>query len=66
MRGSWDRGILVPEADAMHGRLVRRADDIAGCTKGSDEEQEFGSIVNAIEAYDAKRWREGKATSGKG
>jgi len=32
----------------------------------SDEEQEFGSIVNAIEAYDAKRWREGKAPSGKG
>jgi hypothetical protein len=57
---------LVPEADAMHGRLVQRADDLAGCTEGSDDEQELESIVNAIEAYEAKRWPEGKAPGGKG
>jgi hypothetical protein len=57
---------LVPEADAMHGRLVQRTDDLAGCTAGSDEEQELESIVSVIEAYEAKRWPEGKVPGGKG
>ena len=57
---------LVPEADAMHGQLVRRADDLAGCTENSPEEQELEAIVNAIEAYEAKRWPEGKIPGGKG
>src|SRR5262249_26436781 len=57
---------LVPAADAMHGWLVRRADDLAGCTEGSNEEQELESIVDAIEAYEAKRWPEGKVPGGKG
>jgi len=29
---------LVSEADAMHARLVRRADELEGCTEGSPEE----------------------------
>jgi len=57
---------LVPEADAMHGRLVQRADELAGCTEGSDDEQELEAIVNAIEADEAKRWPEGKVPGGKG
>ena len=57
---------LIPEADALHERLVQRADDLAGCTEGSDEEQKLESIVNAIEAYEAKRWPEGKVPGGKG
>ena len=46
--------------------MVQRADDLAGCTEGSDEEQKLESSVNAIEAYEAKRWPEGKVPGGKG
>jgi hypothetical protein len=51
---------LTAEADAMHGALMRRADALAGCTKGSDEEGELETIVDLIEAYEAKRWPLGK------
>ena len=53
---------LLPEADALHGQLVRRADDLAGCTEGSDEEQELESIVNGRNEGRPRRgcgaWRE--------
>jgi hypothetical protein len=57
---------LVKEADAMHALLVVRADALMGCTEGSPEEEELASLTDAIEAYETKRWPEGKIPGGKG
>jgi hypothetical protein len=54
------------EADAMLAVLMHRADALQGCTEGSPEETELESLVNAIQAYEAKRWPEGKEPGGKG
>jgi hypothetical protein len=57
---------LTFEADAMHGALMRRADALAGCIEGSEEEAELEKIVDLIEPYEAKRWPLGKEPRGKG
>lgn len=57
---------LTTEADAMHAALVRRADVIAGCLEGSAEQAELRAIIDLVEAYEAKRWPEGKEPGGKG
>ena len=41
------------EADAMHALLIKRADELVGCTEGSPEETELSDVINA---YEAKRW----------
>jgi hypothetical protein len=46
--------------------LVKRADELVGCTEGSPEEEELRMLVDAIEAYEAKRWPSGKVAGGKG
>ena len=54
------------EADAMHALLIKRADELVGCTEGSPEEEELRSLADVIEAYEAKRWPSGKVAGGKG
>jgi hypothetical protein len=54
----------VAEADAMHALLVVRADKLTGCNEGSPEEAELAFISDAVKAYEAKRWPDGKVQNG--
>ena len=56
-------GMTTPataEADTMHVLLVLRADQIEDFTEGSPEEAEFKAIADVLEAYEARRWPDGK------
>jgi hypothetical protein len=57
---------LARMADQMHAMLVARADELDGCTEGSPEETEYIKLVEAIEAYEAERWPDGKIPGGRG
>ena len=51
----------------MHALLVLRADALEGCAENSGEARELAMIAEAPEAYECKRWPEGKVVpSGKG
>jgi hypothetical protein len=63
---SADCQALAAEADALHSLLVVRADRLLGCVEGSGEEAEFKVIAEAVMAYEAKRWPDGKVPGGKG
>jgi hypothetical protein len=52
------------EADAMHAILRARADALEGCT--APEEVQLKAISDAVNAYEAIPWPEGKAAGGKG
>ena len=54
------------EADAMHTLLIKRANELMGCTEGSPEEEELRALADVIDAYEAKRWPSGKVAGGKG
>ncbi len=69
--GHWHPPVHAPsaalsEADAMHSLLVQRADVLIGCTDGSADQDELEGIGEAIEAYEAVRWPDGKVDGGKG
>ena len=51
--------------DTLHALLVARADELMSCTEAGDEERELTAITDAIEAYEAVRWPNGKAEGGK-
>jgi len=54
---------MIAAADAMQGMLMRRADALPGRMEGSAEEDELKGIVDLIEAFEAfaaKRWPLGK------
>ena len=57
---------LQTPSDKMHALLVERADTLMGCTEGSPEEAELATLTDAIEAYEAVRWPNGKVAGGKG
>jgi len=54
---------LLAEADAQHAALMQRADTFIGCQDESGEESELKTIVDAIEAYEARRWPLGRDPS---
>jgi len=67
--GGWMSPAAAPlrsPADKMHALLVERADALIGCTEGSPEEAELAALTDAIEAYEAVRWPDGKEPGGKG
>ena len=51
---------------ALHALLVDRADQLVACTENSPDEDELVAIGEALEAYELKRWPEGKEPGGKG
>jgi hypothetical protein len=57
---------ILTEADCLLNALVLRADALDGCLEGSVKEAELAVITDAIEAYEAKRWPEGKVPGRKG
>jgi hypothetical protein len=54
------------ESDAMHALLIKRGDELVGCTEGSPEEAELRALADVIDAYESKRWPSGKTAGGKG
>ena len=52
--------------DALHALLVARADALMGCPEESVGACELAAITDAIEAYEAVRWPNGRAGGGKG
>ena len=54
------------EANALHALLALRPDALEGRPKNSEEARELKLIAEALEAYEAIRWPDGKAPSVRG
>ncbi len=52
------------EADALHALLTKRADRLSDSIRGSREAAEFRTIVDALQAYEGKRWPNAKISDG--
>lgn len=52
--------------DRMHALLVARADALVGCVEGSPEETELTALADAIDAYEAVCWPQGRISGEKG
>ena len=72
-RGRWNPPLHAgggarswPEADQMHALLIARADALIGCPDGSADQDELVAIGEALEAYESRRWPQGRADDGKG
>jgi hypothetical protein len=70
--GDWHApaGITAPaptsaQAGAMDAVLGQRADQPERCPERSDEEAEFATITDAVQAYQAVRWPNGRVDGGK-
>jgi hypothetical protein len=59
----WD---LLSKTDAMHALLVQRADHLEGSSEGSPGRAELDAIIEAVAAYEERRWPLGKVPGGKG
>ena len=59
---AYSKGQLRVRPEELHVMLVLRAD----ATEGSPEEAEFKKIAEVLEAYEARRWPDGKVPGGKG
>jgi hypothetical protein len=55
----------MPLTDHMHALLVARADALMGCAEGSPEETELAALADAIDAYEAVRWPQGRIPDAK-
>jgi hypothetical protein len=58
--------LAPPVTDALYTLLVRRADELMSCPEESSGACELSAITDAIEAYEAIRWPNGKIDGGKG
>jgi hypothetical protein len=52
------------EADALYDLLIKQADRFC-CIDDPQEDAQFWAIVKALEAYETKRWPDGKESRGK-
>jgi hypothetical protein len=53
------------ESAAMHALLVKRADELMGCTRAHRKRKNC-ALADVIDAYEAKRWPSRKVAGGKG